>query len=151
MGRRLTTELDPYGPLADKRYERDPPVMDAIKIDGTLTKQILLVSEELGVDGERIVELLGAPRNGGAPEPEHEIAGAQQEKLRDLIAELLIEIEDYVDPDEDIAELATEVHPRDKALVEPTDDVFLGVYGKLRSVRILHDFAIEHDIELSIG
>lgn len=151
MGRRLTTGLAADSTLTEEMYKSEPPVMDHIKLSSTFMKQVLLVSEELDVNGNQILEFLGAPPDGGPPEWEHNISIDEQDELHEIINMLLSKIEDHFGTGEDIIELALDVHPKYKSEVEPTKEVFLIVYRKLRDVRDLIEFTIEHDIELSIG
>lgn len=68
MGRRLTTGTDPDGQITDEMLAAEPPIHDDVKITATLFGQVQLVADAVDADGTRIVELLGAPADGGPPE-----------------------------------------------------------------------------------
>mgnify|MGYP006274318011 FL=1 len=151
MGRRLTTGADPDGQITDEMLAAEPPIHDNIKITATLIGQIRVVADAVDADGARIVELLGAPADGGPPEWDHSIAGEQCRELVDLIDELLVGIEAQLDVDGAILDAAGDVRPRETSSVEPTEAVSLRVYRKLWTIRRLVEFAADHDLRLSTG
>jgi hypothetical protein len=151
MGRCLTTGADPDGQITDEMLAAEPPIHDNIKITATLIGQIQFVADTGGADGSRIVELLGAPTDGGPPAWDHSIAGERRRELVDKIDELLIGIEAQLDVDGAILDAAGDVRPRETSSIDPTEAVSLHVYRKLWTIRRLVEFADDHDLRLSIG
>ena len=151
MGRRLTTGADPDGQITDEMLAAEPPIHDNVKITATLIGQVQLVADTVGADGSRIVELLGAPAEGGPPEWDHSIADEQCRELVHLIDELLTGIETHLDVEENILDVAGDVRPRETSSVELTEAVCLRVYRKLWTIRRLIEFADDYDLQLSIS
>lgn len=151
MGRRLTTGADPDGQITDEMLAAEPPVHDNIKLTATLIGQIRLVADAVDADGTRIVELLGAPVDGGPPEWDHSITNEHRRELAEEIDELLVGIETHLDVDGAILDAASDVHPSERSSVEQTAAVSLHVYRKLWTIRRLVEFADENDLQLSIG
>lgn len=150
MGRRLTTGRDPNGPLADERYERDPPVMDSIKLSSTDINRMRDLADDLGVDGPRLVELLGAPRNGGPVDGDHVLPVDRQPELVGLLEEFMDRIADEIRTERDLEELAYEPRSTWEAILDEADHSAFRTYLKVRSIRNLVEFAHEHEITLSI-
>jgi len=151
MGRRLTTGADPDGQITDEMLAAEPPIHDNVKITATLIGQVQLVADTVGADGSRIVELLGAPAEGGPPEWDHSIADEQCRELVHLIDELLTGIETHLDVEENILDVAGDVLPSETSSVELTEAVCLRVYRKLWTIRRLIEFADDYDLQLSIS
>jgi hypothetical protein len=151
MGRRLTTGTDPDRQITDEMLAAEPPIHDDVKITATLIGQIRLVADAVDADGARIVELLGAPADGGPPEWDHSIADEHRRELVEEIDELLVGIEAQLDVDGAILDAASDVRPSETSSVEQTTAVSLHVYRKLWTIRRLVGFADDHDIQFSIG
>lgn len=151
MGRRLTTGLDAYHPISDKRYEREPFVPDGIKLSGSRINQILEVAEDVGADGPRIVELLGASRDGGLVDVDHTLTVEQQPELVELLDDLMERIDAEIQTDWNLEELAYETRSSWEEILDSEDHLGYRIYLKARSIRKLVEFAHEHDLDLYIG
>ncbi len=93
MGRRLQTDADPEGPIFQEMLEQEPPIFDGIKLSGTLMEQLVLVANEVGMEGPRLGELLGLPRDEDRVNGDYHLSDDEVVELHEMSEELLSRIE----------------------------------------------------------
>lgn len=151
MGRRLSTEVTSTDPLFKEMLEREPPVIDGEKLSDSDMYEILEVAETVGAGGPRVVELLGAPRDGGPVSPEHTLSVDQQPELIELLTEFMERIDSEVQTDRELRDLAYEPPSAWKTILDDEYHQYFRIYLKINGIRKLVTFAYEHDLELYIS
>ncbi|MCJ0618124.1 hypothetical protein JZX76_00825 [Haloarcula hispanica] len=114
-------------------------------------EQLVLVANEVGMEGPRLGELLGLPRDEDRVNGDYHLSDDEVVELHEMSEELLSRIESSLKIDGDIVEAATDIHPREYSSVEASEVVYLRVYHKFWMVRDLLDFAIEQDLDIYVG
>lgn len=151
MGRRLSTPVDTDDPLFEEMLERNPPVIDGIKLSDSDIPKLLDVSETVGTDGKRIVELLGVPRDGGPVERDHQISQPEQKELLKLLDELIDGIAVTINTEYELSELACKSESTQREIAGEYGPVLLSVYLKAVTIRDLVSFASEKEIDIHLN
>lgn len=154
MGRRIGLDVDSNDDIHEERWERDPPVMDEIKVGPSTVDRMENVADQLGVDGEELVDLLGGCKN--ADETTYErvyLSRDEQEALADMLSQLEDAIEDDVDL-ETIEQQRQEVGNQETEQIEAVGEYRYyahRIHSKAEMIRDQTEFALEHDVPQRIG
>lgn len=124
--------------------------MDLIKLSSSDINRIREVAIDIGVDGPRLIELLGAPRSGGPVDVDHTLRVDMQPELLDLLEEFMERIADEIRTEHGLVDLAYESRSTWETILDEEDHRYFRLFLKVRSIRNLVEFAHEHGLDLYI-